>query len=220
MGEEGVFFIIICLVSALVITFGVMSSSGGDFWTTLRQTWFMVVSIASTTGFGLVDYSQWPGYALVLLAGLMFLGGCSGSTAGGIKTSRTIVFLKTARFEIVKAFRPNQMFRMHVNGNSLDSNERAQTVVFVALYAFIALMSCFIVALVEAGQQMDMLTAFGCVVATLSNIGPGFGDVGPMDNFSHLLPFTKVFLGMLMILGRLELYAILVLFMPSLWRKY
>jgi trk system potassium uptake protein TrkH len=109
---------------------------------------------------------------------------------------------------------------MHVNGNPLGSNERAQTVVFVALYAFIVVVSCFLVALVEAGNGMDMLTSFGCVVATLSNIGPGFGDVGPMDNFRHLLPVTKVFLGMLMILGRLELYAILVLFMPSIWRRY
>jgi len=218
--EEGLFFMVLCVVAALVIAFGIASSQGVGYWTALRQSWFIVASIASTTGFGLVDYSQWPGFALVALAGLMLLGGCSGSTAGGVKVSRLIVFLKTARLEIVKAFRPNQVFRMHVNGNALGSNERAQTVVFVALYAFIVVVSCFVVALLEAGNGIDMLTSFGCVIATLSNIGPGFGDVGPMDNFSHLLPVTKVFLGLLMILGRLELYAILVLFMPSIWRKY
>lgn len=218
--EEGLFFIVMCLAATAVIAFGVASSQSMDFWTALRQTWFTVTSIASTTGFGLVDYSQWPGFALILLAGLMLLGGCSGSTAGGLKVSRVIVFFKTARFEIVKAFRPNQVFRMHVNGNALGEHERSKTVVFVALYAFIILISCFFVALIEAGNGMDMLTAFGCVIATLSNIGPGFGDVGPMNNFGHLLPVTKVFLALLMILGRLELYAILVLFMPSIWRKY
>ena len=218
--EEGRLFIVLCLGAAVILAFGVAASQGLDFLTALRQSWFTVVSIASTTGFGIVDYSKWPGYALVLLAAMMFLGGCSGSTAGGMKVSRLIVFLKTARFEIVKAFRPHQVFRMHVNGNNLGETERSQTVVFVALYAFITIISCFVVALLEAQNGMDMLTAFGCVVATLANIGPGFGDVGPAGNFAHLLPTTKVFLSLLMVLGRLELYAILVLFMPSLWRKY
>jgi len=218
--EEGLLFIILCIASAIVIACGVASSQDLDGLTALRQSWFTVTSIASTTGFGTVDYTKWPGFAMILLAGLMLLGGCSGSTAGGLKVSRLIVFLKTARFEIVKAFRPNQVFRMHVNGNALGSNERAQTVVFVALYGFITLISTFVVALIEAGNGMDMHTAFGSVVATLANIGPGFGDVGPANNFGHLLPATKVFLSLLMILGRLELYAILVLFMPSLWKKY
>ena len=218
--EEGGFFVVLCVVVSLMIAWGIACSQGLDFWTALRYSWFTVVSIASTTGFGLVDYSQWPGFALVALAGLMLLGGCSGSTAGGVKVSRMIVFLKTARLEIVKAFRPNQVFRMHVNGNALGVNERSQTVVFVALYGLIVVVSCFVVAVLEVGNGIDMLTSFGCVVATLSNIGPGFGNVGPMDNFSHLLPVTKVFLALLMILGRLELYAILVLFMPSIWRKY
>jgi trk system potassium uptake protein TrkH len=218
--EEGRLFIVFCIGAAVALSFGVASSQSMDFFTALRQSWFTVASIASTTGFITVDYSQWPSCGLILLAAMMFLGGCSGSTAGGMKVSRLIVFLKTARFEIVKAFRPNQVFRMHVNGNALGESERAQTVVFVALYAFIVLASCFVVALLEAGNGMDMLTSFGCVAATLANIGPGFGDVGPDGNFAHLLPITKVFLSLLMILGRLELYAILVLFMPSIWRKY
>ncbi len=221
--EEGKLFIVLCVAAAVVMAFGVASALDLNFFTALRHTWFTVVSIASTTGFGTVDYSAWPAFALILFAALMLIGGCSGSTAGGSKVSRMIVFLKTARFEIVKAFRPNQVFRMHVNGNALGEAERSQTVVFVGLYTLIVVVSWFVVALLEAGNRrhgIDMLTAFGCVVATLSNIGPGFGDVGPADNFGHLLPATKVFLSLLMILGRLELYAILVLFMPSLWRRY
>jgi len=218
--EEGRLFIMICIGSAMMMAVGVAESQGVPFSTALRQCWFTVTSIVSTTGFGTVDYTLWPGYVMVIIAILMLLGGCSGSTAGGIKVSRLIVFLKTARFEIVKAFRPNQVFRMHVNGNALDAEARSQTVVFVALYSFILVVSCLVVALLESGSQMDMMSAFGAVIATLSNIGPGFGDVGPSGNFGHLLPTTQVFLALLMILGRLELYAVLVLFIPSLWKKY
>lgn len=218
--EEGKVFTVSCIVASISIAYGVASTQGLPFGEALRQSWFVVVSVASTTGFGTVDYTQWPTYALILLAAIMFLGGCSGSTSGGLKVSRLLVFFKTARFEVVKAFRPNQIFRMHVNGNALGESERSQTVIFVALYAFIIFASCFIVAVLEASNGIDILTSFGCVVATLANIGPGFGDVGPTDNFSHLLPSTKVFLSLLMILGRLELYAILVLFIPSLWKRY
>ncbi|MCP5535940.1 MAG: TrkH family potassium uptake protein [Akkermansiaceae bacterium] len=218
--EEGRLFVVLCVVSAVVLAFGIASSQTVDFLTALRHSWFTITSIASTTGFGTVDYTEWPSFGLIMIAGMMLLGGCSGSTAGGLKVSRLIVFLKTARFEIVKAFRPNQVFRMHVNGNALGETERGQTVVFVALYAFIVIVSCFVVALLESANGTDMITSFGCVVATLANIGPGFGDVGPSGNFAHLLPVTKLFLSVLMILGRLELYAILVLFMPSIWRKY
>ena len=109
---------------------------------------------------------------------------------------------------------------MHVNGNAMGDAERAQTVGFVALYAFIIIASCFLVALFESVNGIDFVTVFGAVIATFTNTGPGFGDVGPSGNFAHLLPVTKVFLSLLMILGRLELYAVLVLFMPSLWRRY
>ncbi|MGJ8676554.1 MAG: TrkH family potassium uptake protein [Akkermansiaceae bacterium] len=218
--EEGKMFAVFCLLASIVIAFGVAASQEISFWEGWRQSWFMVVSLASTTGYGTVDYTLWPTYSLMILASVMLIGGCSGSTSGGFKVSRMLVFIKTARFEIVKAFRPHQVFRMHVNGNALGEKERAQTVMFVALYAFIIMASCFIVALLEVNNGIDMLTSFGCVVATLANIGPGFGDVGPADNFNHLLPATKIFLSLLMILGRLELYAILVLFAPSLWKRY
>jgi trk system potassium uptake protein TrkH len=218
--EEGRLFVVCSLLAVLILSIGIASSEEIGFLAALRSCWFTLISLASTTGYVSTDYGQWPPFAMVLLAAMMLLGGSSGSTAGGLKVSRFIIFLKTARLEIVKAFRPNQVFRMHVNGNALGETERSQTVGFIALYIFILIMSCFLVALFESGNGIDMLTAFGCAVAALANIGPGFGEVGPAGNFAHLLPVTKVFLALLMILGRLELYAILVLFMPSLWRKY
>ncbi|MGB2559051.1 MAG: TrkH family potassium uptake protein [Akkermansiaceae bacterium] len=218
--EEGRLFVLISLVAVAVLVIGMVSSGDEDFLSTLRHCFFTLISLGSTTGYATVDYAQWPVFALVLISVLMIIGGCSGSTAGGMKVSRLIVFLKTARLEIVKAFRPNQMFRMHVNGNAMSDAERAQTVGFVALYAFIIIISCFVVAMLESGNGIDITTVFACVLATFTNTGPGFGEVGPAGNYSHLLPVTKVFLSLLMILGRLELYAVLVLFMPSLWRKY
>lgn len=218
--EEGKWFFLICFFSAVAIALGLSAETGGDFMLHMRNAWFVVVSIASTTGFGTVDYEVWPGYALVLLGLIMLLGGCSGSTAGGLKVSRLLVFLRTARFEVVKAFRPNKVFPMQVNGNSIDPAARSQIVVFVALYGTIALVSCFIMGVLEFAAGIDIVTCVGAVVATLPNIGPGFGDVGPTENFAHFYPATKVFLCLLMILGRLELFAVLVLFVPSLWRKY
>ncbi len=221
--EEGKLFVIIFVVASLIIAWNLTEIGGEEpmgFLTAVRHSWFNVLSILSTTGYSTVDYAAWPGDTLVLLAALMILGGCSGSTSGGVKISRFVVLLKTARFEIVRAFRPHQVFRMHVNGNQLGEPERLQTVVFLALFTFIFIVSCFVVSLLEVTHGMDMISAFGAVIATLANIGPGFGSVGPAENFGHLLPVTKIFLSLLMMLGRLELYAVLVLFMPSLWKRY
>jgi trk system potassium uptake protein TrkH len=218
--EEGKWFFLICFVSAMMIATGIAAKDMEGFLPALRHAWFIVVSIGSTTGFGTVDYEQWPGFALVLIAMLMLLGGCSGSTAGGMKVSRLLVMIRTARFEVVKAFRPHKVFKMQVNGNSLDPDARAQTVIFICLYCFLFVIASLLMGMLEFVNDIDLVTSVGAVFATLPNIGPGFGEVGPTKNFAHFLPGTKVFLSLLMILGRLELYAVLVLFVPSLWRKY
>ena len=119
---------------------------------------------------------------------------------------------------------------MQVNGNPLDDNARGQTILFVALFGFLVLISPALVSLLEfergdavaaaAGSGIDPVTAVGSVFATLGNIGPGFGEVGPTDNFSGFRPATQLFLALLMVLGRLELYAVLVLFVPAAWKRY
>ena len=219
--EEARWFLAIVAVAAVGIALAIWAANpDASYLQALRESVFTVVSIASTTGFGTANYEGWPTVALMVLAGLMLLGGCSGSTAGGMKVSRLLLMVKGAYHEIVRAFRPNQVFRMQVNGNPLDDTARGQTVLFVALFGFLVLVSPTIVALLEFGSGIDPLTAVGCVFATLGNIGPGFGDVGPIDNFSGLRPSTQIFLSLLMVLGRLELYAVLVLFVPAAWRKY
>jgi len=191
-----------------------------EFLQALRDASFVVVTIVSTTGFGTADYEPWPAWAKVLLAILMFIGGCSGSTAGGFKVGRLLVFLKSARHEIVRAFRPNLVFRLTVNGNTIDDDARARTMFFLTMYLMICVFSTAVVGFMEAGTEISLETCVGSVLAAISNIGPGFGTVGPTENFAHLRDTTQVFLAWLMILGRLELFALLVLFFPSAWRKY
>lgn len=218
--EDARWFIGICLLVVLLIAGGRYYSEGISPLTSLRDAAFTVVSIASTTGFGITDYDVWPSWAKVLLACLMLLGGCAGSTAGGFKVGRFIVFVKSARNEIIKTFRPSQVFRVIINGNPIDDSARARTMFFLTLYLMITIAATAVVGFLEAGTGISMESCAGAVLATISNIGPGFDAVGPTMNFAGLREPTKVFLGWMMILGRLELFALLVLFIPTLWKKY
>ena len=219
--EDGRWFLALLVEATVLITFGVLANgsgeSPGEAW---RGALFSVVSITTTTGFGTVDYELWPLWCQVILGLLMLVGGCAGSTSGGPKIGRIVLFLKLARHEIIASFRPNLVFHATHNGRPVDSRGRAAVVFFLALYFVIGLVSVLVVAALESGTAITLETAASCVLATLSNIGPAFGGVGPTENFADLRGVTKSFLAMLMILGRLELFAVLALFLPSLWRRY
>lgn len=211
----------------LIVSIAVVVIAAGRAWQgelplleSLRQSLFTVVSIISTTGYGTVDYELWPAWSKKVLLLLMFIGGCAGSTAGGFKVGRLLVFLKYARHEVIRAFRPNLVFPLRLNGQSISESARSRTLFFLTLFLMICIFSMSVVGFLEAGTAIDMETCAGAVLSALCNIGPGFGEVGPTDNFGHLRESTQVFLSWLMILGRLELFALLVLFFPSAWRKY
>lgn len=218
--EDGRWLLGICVVFILAIAAGRAWHGDAPFIQALRDASFVVVTIVSTTGFGTADYELWPAWSKVLLALLMLMGACSGSTAGGFKVGRLLVFLKSARHEVIRAFRPNLVFRLVVNGNTINDEARARTMFFLVMYFMICVFSTAVVGFLEAGTDISMETCVGAVLATISNIGPGFGAVGPTENFGHFREATQVYLGFLMILGRLELFALLVLLFPSAWKKY
>jgi trk system potassium uptake protein TrkH len=218
--EDGKWLLGIFALSILVIAGGRAWNGDAEFMPALRDASFIVVSIASTTGFGTADYELWPAWSKMILALLMLMGGCSGSTAGGFKIGRMLVFFKSAQHEIVRAFRPNLIFRLMVNGNTIDDNARSRTMFFLTMYLMICVFSAVVVGFLEAGSGITMDTCAGATIAAISNIGPGFGAVGPTENFGHFREATQVFLAWLMILGRLELFALLVLFFPSAWKRY
>jgi len=149
---------------------------------------------------------------------MMLIGGCAGSTAGGIKMNRVILFLKISGLEMVRSFRPNQVFRIKLNGVSPDERVFVTTSFLIALGFALSGVAFIIVSVLE--PSLSMISVIGCVYATLFNVGPGFEAVGPTQNFGFLKPATQLLLSFLMILGRLEFFALLVLFVPSLWKKY
>ncbi len=218
--EDARWFLGVCIIGALAIALGRTFGGAGSFGEMLRESWFVVVSLASSTGFGTADYEVWPAWAHIFIILLMIPGGCSGSTAGGMKIGRLVVFIRSAFHEIVRAFRPNQVFRLTVNGNPLDAGARARTTLFVAFYLAIIAASSLVMGVLEASQDIDLETCLAASISMVSNIGPAFGEVGPTDNYSHLHGTTHLYLSGLMILGRLELFTILVLFVPAAWRRY
>lgn len=219
--EEEAKWYLILLAGAIVLIVGIKYMLGGtEVLAALRGAIFTVVSIASSTGFGTVDFEGWPVGAHFIVLGLMLMGGCAGSTAGGAKVSRIMLLVRSVHQEIIQAFRPHQVFRLQVNGNPINDQGRSQTILFVALFWFIAIVSMMVVAILETAHGVDFETTVSAVLTTLSNIGPGFGDVGPTENFGHMRQPTLIYLALLMVMGRLEIFAFLVLFAPAAWRKF
>ena len=158
-----------------------------------------------------------PGVEMLLII-LMFMGGCSGSTAGGVKVVRIAVALRAALRSITHAFRPSVTISMRMSGQTLSERTIHNVTLFLMLMGSLQIISMLFLSAME--PDLSFLSVFSCVQATLFNIGPGFEAVGPTENFHFMRAGTKMFVSLLMILGRLELYAVLVLFTPSVWRRY
>lgn len=183
-----------------------------------RDSLFQVTSLLTTTGFATADYEQWPVFSLLLLVMLMGLGGCGGSTCGSIKLNRWLLFAKMIRWQLLISYRPNLVLSLKVNGENAREDARTQTLFYIALAASTAVVGVIIVSALEPEQ--DLMTVISVTLATLLNVGPALGSAGPTETYAGLTSPTKLFLTFLMALGRLEFFAILVLFLPSLWRKY
>ncbi len=180
-----------------------------------RDALFQVVSIITTTGFATADYLLWAPILIILLFTLFFFGGSAGSTGGSIKIMRIVLLLKNSYYELRRMIHPHAIIPVKFNNRSVDSKIITNVLAFFMLYFIIFGVSTIIFTLMEP----DLESAMGAVATSLGNIGPGLGNVGPAENFLHVSPAGKWFLSFLMLLGRLELFTILVLFSPSFWKK-
>lgn len=215
--EVHAFYAILIGVS-LVMAVVLMIHDGTGISTALREGTFQTVSILTTTGFSTVDYMLWPTFGHVLLMALMIIGGCSGSTSGGCKVVRLVVAMKVSLAQVEKSFRTHVVRPIKINRRFIQEEDQVGTLVFLVLMALVVFFSMPLVALLE--PSMSGLGVLSAVFATLFNIGPGLSEVGPATNFGFMNEATLTVLSLLMVMGRLELFAILVLFSPSLWRRF
>ena len=200
--------------SVLVIAANIASQVGG-FLQGLRFSLFQVATVISTTGFATADFNTWPELSRWLLVLLMFVGSCAGSTGGGIKVSRIIILVKTYLNELKQLILPTRVRRIWLEGKPVgDATVRSVLVIF---HIYIAIVGLSVLVLTLDGR--DMITNFTASCACIFNVGPGLGDVGPTGNYAFFSDLSKLTLSMEMLLGRLEIFPVLFLFAPSVWKK-
>ncbi|MBP7584800.1 MAG: TrkH family potassium uptake protein [Spirochaetes bacterium] len=207
-------YLLIFFAATAVITLCLYGTSYQTIGQSARFASFQVASIMTTTGFATADYEQWHLLGQIVLFVLMFVGGCSGSTGGGIKVIRLVVLFKQALNELKLLIHPRGVFTLRVSGSMVKKNIVYSISGFFFLYAAMLLAITFVVA--SAGH--DITTSFTAALTTLGNIGPAFGRIGPTENYSFFEDYVKWALSFSMLVGRLELYTVLVIFLPRFWR--
>lgn len=213
--EEFKYYGYIILGFTGLIFLGLVLSSQQNLEPAFRSALFQVVSIVTTTGFATADYLTWAPILTILIFALFFFGGSAGSTGGGIKIMRIVLLFKNSYYELRRLIHPKAVIPVRFNKRSVDSKIITNILAFFILYFVIFAASTILFTLIEP----DMESAMGAVATSLGNIGPGLGNVGPSESFLHVSDLGKWFLSFLMLLGRLELFTVLVLFSPSFWKN-
>jgi trk system potassium uptake protein TrkH len=209
------FYSLFLLVCGIFLTFSIWGAVYDDFLFSLRAAFFQAVSIMTTTGFVTADFDLWPQASRLLLVLMMFVGGCAGSTGGGIKVVRIVLLWKKMLKEVRQFMRPQAVMQLKLGGKPVEqevvSNISAFFIIFLIVFGIAALAMTFF--------TDDLETATTSVIATLGNIGPGLSAVGATQNFAAIPVAGQIILTLCMLLGRLELYTVLILFLPSFWKK-
>lgn len=213
--EEFGYYVIFILIFTLIIAFGLLITTPVKIEQAFRNSLFQVVSIITTTGYATVDYLTWVPILTILLFSLFFFGGSTGSTGGGIKIMRIVILLKNSYYELRRLIHPHAIIPVKFNKHSADPKIITNVLAFFIFYFLIFFLSVILFTLVEP----DLNSSMGAVATCLGNIGPGLGNVGPAESFNHIVPVGKWFLSFLMLLGRLELFTVLVLFSPTFWKN-
>ena len=213
--EEVRWYFLIIFASALTIAWNIrpLYATLGE---TLRHSFFQVGTIITTTGFATTDFNMWPQLSKTILLLLMMIGACAGSTGGGIKVSRVLILFKAIRKELSMMIHPRMVKKIKMDGHNLSHETLRSTNVYMTAYFIVLFVSLLIVCL----DEYDLSTNFTAVLATLNNIGPGLELVGPTQNFALFSPLSKCVLMFDMLAGRLELFPMLVIMLPSCWKKY
>lgn len=213
MSEIRAYFGII-LAAIIAISVNVQGLFANGF-EAVKHAAFQVGSIITTTGYSTVDFNQWPEFSKTILLLLMFVGACAGSTGGGMKVSRMIIWFKTFCKELKVMIHPRNVYKVSVDGRKVEHEVIRSVNVFLVAYIIVYMVSVLLISL----DGFDFLTNFSGVAATINNVGPGFNLVGPMENFALFSPVSKLVLIFDMIAGRLELFPLLLLLSPSTWKK-
>lgn len=208
-------YVILLLGSSVVIALNILPQYG-NFFTALRYSFFQVSSIMTTTGYATADFNLWPELSKMILVLLMFIGACAGSTGGGIKVIRFQLLGRSMVRDIRRTVHPKSVNTIQHDGRTINENVISSAQCFFFAYFFILLLSVLIISI----DGFDFETNVTAVIATLSNIGPGLGMVGPRGNFSAFSNVSKLVLTLDMLIGRLEIFPILMLAAPSAWRHY
>ncbi|MBQ9965653.1 MAG: TrkH family potassium uptake protein [Clostridia bacterium] len=208
------FYIVVVLLATTAITVNIFSIYG-NLSESLRQSAFQVASIMTTTGFSTTDFNLWPGLSKTILLVLMFLGGCAGSTAGGIKVSRAVLLLKLIARELRRLLHPRSVSHVRFEGKKVEEETLQNVSVYFAIY-----MVCVVaVLLLISFEPFDLETTLSSTVACFNNVGPGFAGVGPASNYSAYSSFSKAVLSFAMLLGRLEIFPLIIALSPATWSR-
>ena len=204
----------IAIGASVLIALDIIDEYGG-FWNALRYSFFQVSSLMTTTGFATADFTLWPAFSKSILVLVMIIGASAGSTGGGLKVSRVIIFFKAWVQEIGRQLSPRRTSNVRVNGRTLPAATLHNTLVFIGLYFLLT----FVITAVVSLDGYDLETTLASVISCMSNVGPGLGPAGPMGNFDIFSDLSKVLLSFAMLAGRLEIFPMLILFAPATWRR-
>ncbi len=212
--EEFRIYMTIIVVATLSIALNILSQVG-NFAEALKHSFFQVTSISSTTGFVSADFQQWPEFSKSIILVLMLIGASAGSTGGGMKVSRIVILFKSFLADLKKMLHPKAVVSVKFENEPLEKETERNVHSYFVAYIIIVVFSTLLLNL----DVNDFLTNFSATISCMSNVGPGFNLVGPMSNFALYSPLSKILLSLIMIVGRLEIFPIILLFAPRTWKK-
>ena len=215
--EELRAYVIMVVVSVLLIAINLLSVFG-NFWTSLKYSYFQVTSIVSTTGFSSTNFGDWPAFSRLLLSLLMIVGACGGSTSGGLKVSRIVILFKSIGCDFKRILNPRAVVTPKLDKKALLKEEESLVKAHFIFWFLIVVLSVLILSL-DSAHPNDMVASASSVISCIGNVGPAFTSFGWITDFSNYSSFSKILLSFLMLVGRLEIFPILILFSPRTWKR-